>query len=113
MKLEKRIHLLLALSFCLLVEGRGEVKKIEGLTFARYGNRELKLDLFKPAKKNKSLPAIVCIHGGGWRKGNSRNFHKVAEYLAEQNYVTVSISYRLSGEAPFQVQIQDCKAAVR
>ncbi|MCF7848621.1 MAG: alpha/beta hydrolase [Kiritimatiellales bacterium] len=108
-----RVHLLLALSFCLLLEGRAEIKKIEGLTFARYGTRELQLDLFKPTKQKKPMPAIVCIHGGGWSKGNSRNFHKVAEYLAERNYVAVSISYRLSGEAPFPAQIQDCKAAVR
>lgn len=106
-------YLVLAVSFYFLLEGRAEVIAFEGLTFARYGTRELQLDLFKPKTQKEPLPAIVCIHGGGWRSGTRKNFHRVARYLAEQNYVTVSISYRLSGEAPFPAQIQDCKAAVR
>ncbi len=104
---------LLALVFCFPLEGDAEITEIEGLTFARYGARELQLDLFKPVKPSKPLPAIVCVHGGGWKNGIRKNFHKPAKYLAERNYVTVSVSYRLSGEAPFPAQIQDCKAAVR
>jgi pectinesterase len=59
------------------------------------------------------LPAIVCIHGGGWAKGSKINHRKVAQALAAQGFVAASISYRLSGEAPFPAQIHDCKAAVR
>ena len=59
------------------------------------------------------MHAVVCIHGGGWRKGSKINHRKVAQYLASQGFVTASISYRLSGEARFSAQFQDCKAAVR
>ncbi len=59
------------------------------------------------------LPAIVCIHGGGWANGNRANHGKVAQALAARGYVTATISYRLSGEAPFPAAIHDCKAAVR
>ena len=59
------------------------------------------------------LPAIVCIHGGGWAKGNRVNHRKVAQALAARGFVAATISYRLSGEAPFPAAIHDCKAAVR
>jgi len=36
------------------------------LTYARYGEREMQLDLYRPKDAGEKLPAIVCIHGGGW-----------------------------------------------
>lgn len=105
--------LLLVSFFCLFLEAKAELEVFEGLTYAKYGSRELKLDLFKPKEQDGLLPAIVCIHGGGWGKGTRKNFGKPAKYLAEHGYVTVSIEYRLSGEALFPAHIQDCKAAVR
>ena len=83
------------------------------VTYATYGDRTLEMDLFRPKSAWGELPAIVCIHGGGWRKGNRINHRHVAQSLASRGFVTASISYRLSGEAPFPAQIQDCKAAVR
>ncbi|XZE56051.1 alpha/beta fold hydrolase [Planctomycetaceae bacterium SH139] len=83
------------------------------VTFAQYGDRTLQLDLFRPKNALEKLPAIVCIHGGGWRKGSKINHRKVAQALAAQGYVTASIDYRLSEEATFPAHIQDCKAAVR
>ncbi len=83
------------------------------LTYARYGDRELKLDLYRPRDAEGKLPAIVCIHGGGWFKGDRSSMTKLAQALAARGYVTATISYRLSGEAKFPAAIQDCKAAVR
>jgi len=83
------------------------------LTYARYGDRTLEMDLFRPKGAWGELPAIVCIHGGGWAKGNRASHANIAQALANRGYVTATISYRLSGEAPFPAAIQDCKAAVR
>ena len=83
------------------------------VTYASYGDRTLEMDLYRPQGIWGDLPAIVCIHGGGWQKGSKVNHRKVAQSLAAQGFVTASISYRLSGEARFPAQIQDCKAAVR
>ncbi len=83
------------------------------VTYARYGDRTLEMDIYRPKGDWGNLPAIVCIHGGGWRKGSKVNHRTVAQTLAGRGFVTASISYRLSGEAQFPAQIQDCKAAVR
>ena len=83
------------------------------VTYARYGDRTLEMDIYRPQGAWGELPAVVCIHGGGWAKGSRINHAKVAQAIAARGYVTATISYRLSGEAPFPAQIHDCKAAVR
>jgi arylsulfatase A len=83
------------------------------LTYAKYGDRTLELDLYKLKNQKHPLPAIVCIHGGGWAKGTRASHANLAKGIAAKGYVAVTISYRLSGEAPFPAQIHDCKAAVR
>lgn len=83
------------------------------VTYARYGDLTLEMDLFRPKSSWGNLPAVVCIHGGGWAKGNRTSHEKVAQALALRGYVTANISYRLSGEEPFPAAIEDCKAAVR
>jgi pectinesterase len=83
------------------------------VTYARYGSRTLEMDIYRPKGTWGELPAIVCIHGGGWAQGTRANHEKIAQALAARGYVAATISYRLSGEAPFPAAIHDCKAAVR
>lgn len=84
-----------------------------GLDYARYGQREMQLDLWMPKTASQPLPAIICIHGGGWYKGERSNMANLAQALAAKGFVAATISYRLSGEAKFPAAIRDCKAAVR
>lgn len=90
-----------------------EIEHSEDLVYAKYGDRGLTLDLYKPKGSKELLPAIVCLHGGGWRTGSKESFSRVARAFAEEGYVAVSINYRLSEEAQFPAHIMDCKAAVR
>ena len=83
------------------------------VTYARYRERTLEMDIYWPNGKSGPLPAVICIHGGGWAKGSRKSHTKIAQALAARGYVAATISYRLSGEAPFPAQIHDCKAAVR
>lgn len=84
-----------------------------GLTYCAYGERTLQLDLYRPKSVIQALPAILCIHGGGWFKGERGNMTNLAQALAARGFVTATLSYRLSGEAKFPAAIQDCKAAIR
>ena len=83
------------------------------VTFAQYGDRTLQMDIYRLKNAPEKLPAIVCIHGGGWGKGAKIHHRNVAQALAAEGYVTASIDYRLSGEAKFPAHVHDCKAAVR
>lgn len=85
------------------------------------GARPLKLDLYYAAADQRARPAVIYVHGGGWAAGQPRaqvlaswgSFDKVLASVAARGYVTLGISYRLSGEARFPAQIHDVKAAVR
>lgn len=74
------------------------------------------LDLFVPkAKSEAPRPVIIFVHGGGWRNGSKRTgvFFNAAMDYAEKGYVTATINYRLTGDAPFPACIEDVKCAVR
>ena len=90
-----------------------KVNAYEDLVYAKYGDRELTLDLYRPSDYSGPLPAVIFIHGGGWYKGDPSQYTAMAQHLADRGYVTLNIFYRLSGEAPFPAAIEDCKAAVR
>ena len=77
-----------------------------------YGKRELHLDLFRPAKAGK-YPALILVHGGGWRSGNKTMQGPLAMHIAAQEYVTACVEYRLSPEALYPAAIYDIKAAIR
>ena len=63
-----------------------------------WGPRTLHLDLFHPRKAG-SYPAVVMVHGGGWRSGDRSMQHPLAMQLAANGYITVTVEYQLSLEA--------------
>lgn len=74
------------------------------------------LDLALPDKRNsdRPLPVLAFIHGGGWRNGSKNGgLRRIAPLLQAGGYAGVSIGYRLSGEAKWPAQIDDCRAAIR
>ncbi|MEL6108224.1 MAG: SMP-30/gluconolactonase/LRE family protein [Planctomycetota bacterium] len=79
--------------------------------FTQDGSRELLMDVFTPANPRGKKPAIVVVHGGGWKQGDKTKFRALALRLAEKGYVTAAIEYRLAGEAAFPAAIRDCNAA--
>jgi acetyl esterase/lipase len=72
------------------------------------------LDLYAP-KKATGVPLIVWIHGGAFLFGSKEGFpvEPVPLHLLLEGYEVASINYRLSPEALFPAQFQDCKAAIR
>lgn len=94
-------------------DSKPEVEVKKDLVYGKGGDTEMQLDLAMPAKGDGPFPAMICIHGGGWRGGKRQDVTKVIQDLAGQGYVAVTVSYRLSQTAKFPAQIEDCKAAVR
>src|SRR5205823_3400019 len=85
----------------------------QNLVYAKYGGRELHLDLYLPAGWPGALPAVIWIHGGGWDSGDKTRFRRQAATLAAKGFVNACIEHRFSGEAKFPAQIEDAKASVR
>jgi pectinesterase len=75
--------------------------------------RELKADLFYPKKVKQKLPAVVLVHGGGWRSGNKSMNTPLAQQLARNGYFVMSVEYQLSLEAKYPAAVHNLKAAVR
>lgn len=68
------------------------------------------LDLYLPKDNLKSFPLIVWIHGGGWVV-HSKEYY-VPVHMVDNGFAIASINYRLSHEAAFPSQLEECKAAI-
>jgi acetyl esterase/lipase len=111
------------------------VSVARALTFAALpGYRPLELDLFRPEpdgpaseraeserpEPERPLPAVVYLHGGGWRQG-ARDMTSPAfrgwrpgllARVASAGFAVVCPDYRLSGEARFPAQLDDVHRAL-
>ncbi len=60
-------------------------------------------------------PAIIFVHGGGWRGGDKSDFRALAEGFAQRGYVCFVVNYRLvnATDHHFPAQLDDVQHAVR
>jgi acetyl esterase/lipase len=86
-------------------------KIITNVTYATTSPAQ-QMDLYLP-KGDGPFPLVVLIHGGAFKMGDKRMETSNAEALVAKGYAAASINYRLSSEAKFPAQIEDCKGAVR
>ncbi|WP_264538022.1 alpha/beta hydrolase [Flavobacterium sp. N1736] len=90
----------------------GDVAEIKDLIYQQRKDRALHLDAFY-YKKKKLNPAIIMIHGGGWRSGNKSQMHALAKEFAAKGYSCFAIEYRLSLEAKYPEGVYDVKNAIK
>jgi acetyl esterase/lipase len=83
------------------------------IEYGKVGDTELLLDLAVPKDGDGPFPAIVCIHAGGWIRGERRQMRGTIEALARSGFVAISPDYRLAPSHCFPAPLEDCKAAVR
>lgn len=92
-------------------------------------DRAEKMDAYLPAvPSGQHVPAVLLIHGGGWRVGDkaSSRERSIAETLSEAGYAVFSINYRLNvgerdpvtgklvvKELAWPQSLYDCKTALR
>lgn len=111
------IHLLSFLSLVAFATA-AELPVPEGVTFTRDiefsnpDNQHLQVNLAQP-KGDGPFPAVVCIHGGGFRAGKRESYDKLCLTLAQRGYVAITVTYRLAPMYPFPAAVLDCKTAVR
>ncbi len=84
-----------------------------GIEYANPDDEHLQLNLARPKGGDGPLPAVLCIHGGGFRAGKREGYDGLCKKLAARGYVAATVTYRLAPKYPFPAAVHDVKAAVR
>ena len=84
----------------------------KGIEYANPDDQHLQLNLARPKTGDGPFPAIVCIHGGGFRAGKRESYDGLIVRLAEQGYVAITVTYRMAPKYQFPAAVHDTKAAV-
>ncbi|MEY2431889.1 MAG: hypothetical protein QOC92_1614, partial [Acidimicrobiaceae bacterium] len=101
--------------FPILMRHRAGVTKVRNITFATYGNKKVRLDVYKgdDAKPGDLRPGIMQVHGGGWVIGDKREQGiPLLSHLAANGWVGINANYRLSPRAKFPDHLVDLKKAI-
>jgi acetyl esterase/lipase len=83
-----------------------------GVTYAQADPQQV-MDIIRPRETSQPRPAVMCIHGGGFRAGSRKGYVELCTRLAQRGYVAATVDYRLAPQAPFPAAVHDVKAAVR
>ena len=91
-----------------------KIKSKENIVYLKIGKTQLKADVYIPQSDHKkTFPTVLLIHGGAWNSGSKENERVMAQHLALNGFVSISISYRLSIEAPYPAAVLDIKSAIK
>lgn len=89
-----------------------DVNVVYNIVYNQEKSRPLHLDAFIN-KKQKLNPAVIMIHGGGWKSGNKNQMQVLGQEIAQKGYSCFAIEYRLSLEAKYPQAIYDVKNAIK
>jgi acetyl esterase/lipase len=84
------------------------------VVYRQVGDRVERLDVYRPAAAG-THPAIVAIHGGGWRGGTKNSYGRGVARLARHGFVVISVDYVLSrpGHPSWPGNLEDVRESVR
>lgn len=88
------------------------VKQKKEVVYKKINGRKLHLDAYYNTF-NKRNPAVVILHGGGWKSGNKSQMETFAREMASKGYSCFNIEFRLSPEAIYPAAIFDVKKAIQ
>src|SRR5690349_14763983 len=71
---------------------------------------KMEMDIVRPANQTGPAPAVLLVHGGGFRAGTRQSYAALAQKLAARGYVAASASYRLAPRHQFPAAVEDVKA---
>lgn len=89
------------------------VTVVRDVLYATANDVPLRADLFLPDTDAAAAPAIIWVHGGGWRAGNRRVAPDLSRCFAARDFAMIAVDYRLTRRATFPAQIEDLKTAIR
>lgn len=87
--------------------------EIQDVVVGKGGGSNLRAAIVAPKTAATLMPAVIWIHGGGWKGGTYKGDLTLPKLLAAHGYFCLSIEYRVVKTAQWPAQIEDCKLAVR
>lgn len=86
---------------------------VSNQTYLTASGRDLKLDLFVPAKAAAPVPVIMVIHGGGWVLGTRESASLRSLPYMQMGFAVVNIEYRLARTALAPAAVEDALCALQ
>ncbi|HYW79123.1 MAG TPA: alpha/beta hydrolase [Thermoguttaceae bacterium] len=118
MRTLKHVRVLLIVAACLASLSFAPAQAQDTLSVHKdiaYGDTDAsqKLDVYL-AKSDKPVPAMVHIHGGGWRGGSKAYVPPFLIDAVREGWLSVvSVEYRFTDVAPHPAQVNDCMRAIQ
>lgn len=85
------------------------------ITYCTMDGVSLKMDVYYPTAMDGAWPVVMYVHGGAWVKGDKSEGAGMGDQsaLTADDFLYISINYRLAPEYKFPAMIEDAKCAVR
>lgn len=89
----------------------------EKILYKEIDSTKLFMKVYYPEKRDKTqkYPAMVFFFGGGWTKGDIKQFEPHAKYFSQRGIVCFLVDYRVTDRhksTPFE-SLKDAKSAIR
>lgn len=92
---------------------RHGVDVLRNVPYREGGREEHRLDVYRPRDATGPLPAVLYVHGGGFRILSKDTHWVMALAFARRGYVVFNMSYRLAPRDRYPAAIEDVLAAYR
>lgn len=90
---------------------RHGVEVIRDLPYREGGSRAHLLDVYRPVGLVGTAPAVLYVHGGGFRILSKDTHWMMALHYAAHGFVVFTINYRLAPQHPYPAALEDASAA--
>jgi acetyl esterase/lipase len=101
-----------AIAVAALVAAAVPASAEKGIVYAVVDGRELTLRLDEPTDTPSPRPALLLVHGGGWRRGNASELMLIIDLVVAQGWVAVSPEYRLDVDPGYPAEVDDVARAL-
>lgn len=92
---------------------RHGVEVVRDVPYLATGRRAHLLDVYRPRGEDGPRPAVLYVHGGGFRILSKDTHWVMGLAFARRGYVVFNVSYRLAPRDPFPAALEDVCAAYR